>query len=341
MTEYFELIERSDSNRQYRSATIVSGEHTGEKILLENGTVIFSSGSFLNEHTNEILNADNSSLTEIEGQTVYIEIAGSENRMVICGAGHVAMPIFKIAKLVGFHVSVIDDRKEFTDKAQTAGADDVITDEFEAVLDTIEGNEHTFFVVVTRGHSYDTNCLRSILKKKYAYLGAMGSSRRIAIVKQDLINEGFPEEQISAMHSPIGLKIKSDTPEEIAVSILAEIIMVKNSHKDIIFPRPVLDRILGSHHQEKMAGRRMLCTIVEKQGAAPREVGSRMLYSDQGEQTGTIGGGLMEHLVKKKADEMFAQGIHYSLSHFSLSADAASKEGEVCGGDIDVFLEEV
>lgn len=341
MTEYFELIERSDSNRQYRSATVVDGDNTGEKILLENGTVIFSSGSFLQEHTKEIMLADNSSLAVIDGRSVYIEIAGSENRMVICGAGHVAMPIIKIAKLVGFHVTVIDDRKEFTDKALAAGADDVITGEFEAALDTIEGNEHTFFVVVTRGHSYDTNCLRSILKKDYAYLGAMGSSRRIAIVKQDLINEGFPEEQINAIYSPIGLKIKSDTPEEIAVSILAEIIMVKNSHKDIIFPRPVLDRILGSHHQEKMAGRRMLCTIVEKQGAAPREVGSRMLYSDQGEQTGTIGGGLMEHLVKKKADEMFAQGIHYSLSHFSLSADAASKEGEVCGGDIDVFLEEV
>lgn len=341
MTEYFELIENSDSNRQYRSATVVGGEGTGEKILLENGTVIFSSGSFLKEHTEEIMQADNSSLAVIDGQPVYIEIAGSESRMVICGAGHVAMPIIKIAKLVGFHVTVIDDRKEFTDKALAVGADDVITGEFEAALDTIEGNEHTFFVVVTRGHSYDTNCLRSILKKEYAYLGAMGSSRRIAIVKQDLINEGFPEEQINAIYSPIGLKIKSDTPEEIAVSILAEIIMVKNSHKDIIFPRPVLDRILGSHHQEKMAGRRMLCTIVEKQGAAPREVGSRMLYSDQGEQTGTIGGGLMEHLVKKKADEMFAQGIHYSLSHFSLSADAASKEGEVCGGDIDVFLEEV
>ena len=341
MTEYFELIERSDSNRQYRSATVVGGDNTGEKILLENGTVIFSSGSFLQEHTKEIMQADNSFLAVIDGRSVYIEIFGSENRMVICGAGHVAMPIIKIAKLVGFHVTVIDDRKEFTDKALAAGADDVITGEFEAALDTIEGNEHTFFVVVTRGHSYDTNCLRSILKKDYAYLGAMGSSRRIAIVKQDLINEGFPEEQINAIYSPIGLKIKSDTPEEIAVSILAEIIMVKNSHKDIIFPRPVLDRILGSHHQEKMAGSRILCTIVEKQGAAPREVGSRMLYSDQGEQTGTIGGGLMEHLVKKKADEMFAQGVHYSLSHFSLSADAASKEGEVCGGDIDVFLEEL
>ena len=341
MTAYYELIEQADSNRQYRSATVVGGDNTGEKILLENGTVIFSSGSFLQEHTKEIMQADNSFLAVIDGRSVYIEIAGSENRMVICGAGHVAMPIIKIAKLVGFHVTVIDDRKEFTDKALAAGADDVITGEFEAALDTIEGNEHTFFVVVTRGHSYDTNCLRSILKKDYAYLGAMGSSRRIAIVKQDLINEGFPEEQINAIYSPIGLKIKSDTPEEIAVSILAEIIMVKNSHKDIIFPRPVLDRILGSHHQEKMAGRRILCTIVEKQGAAPREVGSRMLYSDQGEQTGTIGGGLMEHLVKKKADEMFAQGVHYSLSHFSLSADAASKEGEVCGGDIDVFLEEV
>lgn len=341
MRKYYELIEQTDNNHQYRSATVIEGTNTGEKILLENGKIIFSSGSFLTQHTEEILAAGNTCITAMDGQSVYVELAGAENHMVICGAGHVAMPIIQIAKLVGFTVTVIDDRKEFTDKALAAGADNVITGEFEASLDTVEGNGNTFFVIVTRGHSHDNKCLRSILKKNYAYLGMMGSSRRISIVKQDMINEGWPENKIMDIHAPIGLKINSDTPEEIAVSILAEIIQVKNSSKDIIFPRPVLDRILGSHHQEEMKGRRMLCTIVDKQGAAPREIGSRMLYSDRGEQTGTIGGGLMEALTKRKADEMFAQGVHYSLSHFQLNADAASDEGEVCGGDLYVFLEEV
>ncbi len=341
MREFFELLEKADTNHHYRTAVIIDGEGCGERILFENDSILYCDSSFLKSDAETLCQTQQTSVITLDGRKVYVELAGSQNRMVICGAGHVAIPIIKIAKLVGFHVTVIDDRSEFTENALKAGADNVICDGFEAAMDTIEGNDFTYFVIVTRGHRYDNDCLRSALKKKYAYLGMMGSSRRVAMVKNDMINEGFDPEAVAGIHSPIGLAIGSDTPEEIAVSILAEIIQVKNSRSDIIFPRPILDRILGSHHQEEMAGRRMLCTIVNKQGAAPREVGSRMLYSDQKEQAGTIGGGQMEALVRNKADEMFAEGKKYQLAHFSLNADAASKEGEVCGGDIDVFLEVV
>lgn len=341
MREFFELLEKADTNHHYRTAVIIEGEGCGERILFENDDIIYCDSSFLKEKAETLCQTEQTSVITLDGRKVYVELAGSQNRMVICGAGHVAIPIIQIAKLVGFHVTVIDDRSEFTENALKAGADEVICDGFEAAMDTIKGNDFTYFVIVTRGHRYDNDCLRSALKKKYAYLGMMGSSRRVAMVKNDMINEGFDPEAVAGIHSPIGLAIGSDTPEEIAVSILAEIIQVKNSRSDIIFPRPILDRILGSHHQEEMAGCRMLCTIVGKQGAAPREVGSRMLYSDRKEQAGTIGGGLMEALVRKKADEMFAEGKKYRLAHFSLNADVASREGEVCGGDIDVFLEVV
>ena len=341
MREFFELLEKADTNHHYRTAVIIDGEGCGERILFENDSIIYCDSSFLKSESETLCQTEETTVITLDGRKVYVELAGSENRMVICGAGHVAIPIIRIAKLVGFHVTVIDDRSEFTENALKAGADEVICDGFEAALDTVEGNDFTYFVIVTRGHRYDNDCLRSVLKKNYAYLGMMGSSRRVAMVKNNMISEGFDPEAVAGIHSPIGLPIGSDTPEEIAVSILAEIIQVKNSRSDIIFPRPVLDRILGSHHQEEMPGHRILCTIVSKLGAAPREVGSRMLYSDRKEQTGTIGGGLMEALVRKKADEMFAEGKKYLLAHFSLNADAASKEGEVCGGDIDVFLEEV
>ena len=86
-------------------------------------------------------------------------------------------------------------------------------------------------MIVTRGHRYDTICLESVLAKKYAYVGMMGSRRRTAIVKDQLAQKGISREVLEGVHTPIGLKIGAQTPEEIAVSVMAEIIQVKNSHQ--------------------------------------------------------------------------------------------------------------
>ncbi|MBP3853836.1 MAG: XdhC family protein [Erysipelotrichaceae bacterium] len=273
---------------------------------------------------------------------VYAEIIGAEKKMVICGAGHVSMPIIRMAKMIGFHVTVIDDRPQFTDNARQAGADRVICDEFMSALDAMESDAHTYFVIVTRGHQYDSDCLHVLLNKPSAYIGMMGSGRRVRIVKEDCIARGFDKEKVDAVHSPIGLKIRAQTPEEIAVSVLAEIIAEKNETPETGIPTEIMEGILGGHHTPAMEGRRILCTIVDKKGAAPRQVGTRMLYNHLDQSIATIGGGCTEATVKEKAREMFTEETITPMTiRVDLSADQASLEGEVCGGVIEVYMEEV
>lgn len=341
MLEYYEMIEKADVNKDYRTATVIEGAHAGEKILLENGAVLWTDSSFLPQVCDAVGMVKDTAVITVGEERIFVEIGGAEKHMVICGAGHVSIPIIRIAKMIGFHVTVIDDRQEFADRGRDAGADEAICGEFEQVLDTIAGSRHTYFVIVTRDHKFDSSCLRSILKKEYAYVGMMGSSRRVGFVKKALIADGYPEEAVNGVYTPIGLKINSDTPEEIAVSVLAEVIKVKNSHLDVIFPRPILDRILGHHHQEAMAGRKFLCTIVNKKGAAPRDVGSRMIGNEAGEYFGTVGGGLTEALVKQEAQKMLKENVRCRLLPYDLNASEDEEDGEVCGGEVEVFIEEI
>jgi len=342
MREFYEKLEKADSNRDYRFATVVEGEQIGEKMLLEDGRISYCNSSFLPLFQNEIIHQTTTGIISADNEKIYVELCGCEKKMVICGAGHVSMPITKIAKMVGFTVTVIDDRKEYTEKAKEAGADHVICKPFAEALADIQGDLHTYFVIVTRAHQHDTACLKMILKKPYAYVGMMGSSHRVGIVKEKLIEEGYPEEAVNAIYTPIGLKIKAESAEEIAISVLAEVIEIKNRNRDIRMPRNILDSILGSHHKEPLRGRRMLCTIVEKHGSAPREVGTRMLYNEFGESVGTVGGGLTEALVKEKAQELLENNeIKAYMMHAILSVEDSTKEGEVCGGTVDIFLEEV
>ena len=185
--------------------------------------------------------------------------------------------------MIGFHVTVIDDRPNFAENGRKAGADAVICDEFENALEKISGDLDTYFVIVTRGHQYDSECLRKILKKTSAYIGMMGLRRRVRIVKENMIDEGNDAEKVNAVHSPIGLAIKAQTHEEIAISIMAEIISVKNQLPSSEYPKEILREILAND-----GGRKILFTIVAKKGSAPREVGTKMLYSSEGKSIGII-----------------------------------------------------
>lgn len=344
MKEIYETLRSLNPNLDRRMAIVLEGPYTGDCVLMANGEVVFENqtNDFLTLHIQDLSLSERSGIQIWEDTKVYVELIGSEKKMVICGAGHVSMPIIQIAKMIGFDVTVIDDRPEFADHANEAGADHVICDEFMTALDGIASDQNTYFVIVTRGHQYDSDCLRVILKKPYAYVGMMGSSRRVRIVKEECIRQGFEEEKVNAVHSPIGLSILAQTPEEIAVSVLGEILQIKNEHPDISIPSNIMQGILGTHHTEPMDGKRILCTIVDKKGAAPREVGTRMLINHLDQCIGTIGGGCTEAKVKEKARELFAQDTIKPLTlRVDLSADEASMEGEVCGGIIDVYLEEV
>ena len=310
------------------SETVLAGEHAGEKRL--------SCGGGAGEEGEQKVKF----LHDTDAQTrIYRERIGRTPKMIICGAGHVSMPIIRMGKMLGFTVTVIEDRPKFADHARAAGADQVLCEPFSDGLSKIRGDSDSWFIIVTRGHRYDTECLEAILQKPYAYVGMMGSRRRVAIVKDQLEVKGVCREALDGVYTPIGLKIGAETPEEIAVSVMAEIIQVKNagSAKGGYSPE-LLDAVLDPDDSRE----KVLATIISRKGSAPRSVGTKMLIRADGTTVDTIGGGCIESEVIRKALLMIrAEDEGFRLCTVDMTADAAEDEGMVCGGVVEVMLEKV
>ena len=298
--------------------TVLRGEHAGEKRILQG---------------NSFRDAEE---REEDGGDVFRERIGRQPKLIICGAGHVSVPIIKMGKMLGFAVTVLEDRPKFADNARAAGADMVICESFEKALEGIHGDSDSWFVIVTRGHRYDTICLENILHKTYAYVGMMGSRRRVAIVKDQLEESGISRETLDAVHTPIGLKIGAETPEEIAVSVMAEIIQVKNSReKGGGYSGEMLEALVSEEGRKKLAA-----TIVSRKGSAPRSVGTKMLIFEDGTTVDTIGGGCVESEIMQKALLMMRAGEpRFQVCRVDMTADAAEDEGMVCGGVVEVMME--
>ena len=158
---------------------------------------------------------------------VMLQLFESPSRLVIVGAGHVGHALATIGEIVGFAVTVIDDREEFANRDRFPMAEHVICAEVEAALDGIDLDSNTYVVLVSRGHRVDEEALRHAVGRGAAYVGMIGSRRRTGTVLRHLLEEGFDRQALESVSTPIGLDIGAETPEEIAVSILAEMIMVQ------------------------------------------------------------------------------------------------------------------
>ncbi|HLZ69223.1 MAG TPA: XdhC/CoxI family protein [Dehalococcoidia bacterium] len=158
---------------------------------------------------------------------VLIEVVESPPVLLIVGAGHIGRALTKVGALCGFTVAVLDDRPDYADPEKLPEATQVLCEDFEEALDRFPINRNTFIVLVSRGHKQDELSLRKVVARPSAYLGMIGSKRRTSTVLQHLADEGFPREALDAVHTPIGLDIGAETPEEIAISIMAEIIMAR------------------------------------------------------------------------------------------------------------------
>lgn len=146
----------------------------------------------------------------------------------IFGGGHVAYALEPVLRHVDFNTVVIDDREEYANPQRYPNAARTIAvDDFDNAFDDITTDEDSYIIIVTRGHRGDLQVLRQALKRPFAYLGMIGSRRKNALLYDALREEGVTDEQIAQVHSPIGLSIGSETPEEIAISIVAEIIQVR------------------------------------------------------------------------------------------------------------------
>jgi len=158
---------------------------------------------------------------------LYVEPILSDPVLYIFGGGHVSAQIIPLASKVGFKVEVIDDRPEFADAGKFPDAAKVHQYAFEGVLTKIPVDESSYLVIVTRGHIHDKTVLDQCLRTKAKYIGMIGSRRKKAMIYEKLLEEGFTKSDLHRVHAPIGLDIGAETPEEIAVSIVGELIQVR------------------------------------------------------------------------------------------------------------------
>ena len=149
------------------------------------------------------------------------------DRLLVIGAGHIAVPLHEIGKILGFEVIVVDDRADFATKERFPSADEVLCIPFGTVPAQITIDRTTYLVLVTRAHEHDEAVLRQVADSRAPYIGMIGSKRRVITVYRRLLEEGITQEQLRRIYAPVGLAINARTPQEIAVAVMAEIVSVK------------------------------------------------------------------------------------------------------------------
>ncbi|MEY8352751.1 XdhC/CoxI family protein [Lachnospiraceae bacterium 54-53] len=340
MLEFYEKLKQADTDKNLISLTIIEGRGLGSKALWCNGEFLCRQGDeeALDVFLEPLKSLERTQILKAGDSRGFCESIISEKHMVVCGAGHISIPIIKIGKMLGFHITVIDDRLSFTNQARKAGADESICRPFNQALEEIRGSVNHYFVIVTRGHRYDQDCLSHIINKKNAYIGMIGSRARIKIVKDYLQDQGIGRDLLDQVYAPIGLKISAQTPEEIAVAIMAEIIQIKNEGKSGFgYPKEILEGLTSGESQIMP---RALVTIVSRKGSAPRDVGTKMIVMLDGSTVGTIGGGCVESEVCQIARET-ARDKKPVFMKVDMTQANAEDEGMVCGGVVEVYIEPV
>jgi xanthine dehydrogenase accessory factor len=167
-------------------------------------------------------------LVEGEGpDPVFWEPIVQEEVLYLFGAGHISTFVAPLAQMVGFKVVVIDDRQEFANRDRFPSAEEVLVLSPQQAMGRVRLDSGSYVAIITRGHIHDASVLREVVRSGAAYIGMIGSRRKRAVVYRALMEEGVPRETLERVHCPIGLDIGAETPEEIAVSIVAELIQVR------------------------------------------------------------------------------------------------------------------
>jgi xanthine dehydrogenase accessory factor len=202
----------------------VSGETIGDARVIE--AIVQESAARLRAEKSELVSLN---IPEAGGNLeVFFEVMPAPPKLIVVGAGHIAVPLVKIAKVLDFHVTVIDDRLLFANRERFPDADEVLVGDMARMLKEMSITPSCYIVLITRGHAYDEPCLRVVLPTQAKYIGMIGSRRRIKACFQRFRDEDkISEELLERVHAPIGLDIATETPAEIALSILGEVIKVR------------------------------------------------------------------------------------------------------------------
>lgn len=289
--------------------------------------------------------------------TVMVDPYLAPPELIILGGGHIALPLAYIGDMLGYQVTVIDDRPEFVSPERFAGIYRSLCCNFDDIESVLRLGPSSSVVIATRGHMHDLDCLIRVIKYPLAYLGMIGSRRKIKMIKQMLIEDGVDKELVERVRMPVGLDIGAQTPAEIAVCITAEMIKdrrgggagslaagrtLKVAHpNDCELPsmadKEALFMAINAALDHTPAA---MATIIRTKGSTPRKAGARMLVYRDGRIVGTIGGGCGESEVRLQALNVIDSGKP-DMHRVSLTADIAADEGMVCGGTMEVFIEPV
>lgn len=283
-------------------------------------------------------------LFEAEGKVWRRKWAPRE-RLILLGAGHIAQPLCQMGALLDFAVTVLDDRPSFANALRFPQAERVICNGFGEGLEEINPGPEDYVCVITRGHRYDGECLRRILKMGMpAYLGMIGSRRRVWAMMEELKEEGFDPGILSRICAPIGLPIGGQTTAEIAVSIAAQLVEYRVKKQKQENGERVLEITAADDGLLQVlaegGGKQTLALIVETRGSTPAKAGSVMAVDALGRTVGTIGGGCGEAEVIRQARQM-AGKEEKKLVTVTMTNDVAEEEGMVCGGVMTVLLESI
>jgi xanthine dehydrogenase accessory factor len=206
----------------------VNIETIGNAPVLE--AIVKESAARLREEKSQLVSLD---LPALDGKLdVFFEVMPAPPKLIVVGAGHIAVPLVQIAKVLDFYVTVIDDRLMYANRERFPAADEVLVGDMAQMLGEMTITPSCYIVLITRGHAYDEPCLRKIMHSPAKYIGMIGSKRRIkACFQRFREEEKIAEEVIERVYAPIGLDIATETPAEIALSILGEVIKVRRGGK--------------------------------------------------------------------------------------------------------------
>jgi len=266
-------------------------------------------------------------------------------RLILLGGGHVAKPVCEVASKVEYDVIVVDDRPEFANRIRFPEAKKVFCDGFEQAITKLKITPYDYVAVITRGHKKDAECLRILLEQNMPfYLGLIGSKRRVRGLFDLLQEEGHDKELLDKIHTPIGLSIGAITPEEIAISIVAELIQCRRKQNAAASKRDVLVQ-----ENTDMELLRYLANpgepaayaiVLETKGSTPVKSGAIMAVNEIGKIYGTIGGGCSEHALMREALEVIKSGESKVITA-DMTNDIAETEGMVCGGKMEVYIKKL
>jgi xanthine dehydrogenase accessory factor len=164
--------------------------------------------------------------------TLFIDVVAPKSRLIIVGSGHIACPLARLAEIVGFRLTIVDDNPKLANKEQFPMAERIITGDFAEILGELDVGPKDLVVIVHGEPEHDYIALRKMVEKKPAYVGLLGSRTKVATLVKRLRSDGISEKDLEVLHAPLGLDIGAQTPEEIGISVLAEIIQCERRMED-------------------------------------------------------------------------------------------------------------